>query len=79
MGMQLHVCLVDGLPKLEVVDAETGEVLLSWAYQMDAPVTDKKQLQDLFRKFVLLTLRQGNSNPRYFSFQKVAMLGASNL
>lgn len=73
MGMQLHACLINGLPNLEIIDSDTQQVILNWSYDSESVLTDKKQLQDLFRELLLLTLRQGNSNPRQFSLQGITM------
>jgi hypothetical protein len=70
MAYHLHACLKNGLPMMQVVNAESGRVSLDWSYDPNSVLSDKKQLQDLFRDLLLITMRRGERNARCFSLRK---------
>lgn len=69
MGCHLVAQLEDGLPVLRIEDAQTGQVLLNWSYQEASSLSDKKQLQDLFRELLLLTVQRGAGVTRRYSIR----------
>lgn len=68
MSYHINAWLENGEPKLEILDAHTKAVCMSWSYKARRGMTrkDKTEIQRLFRKLILLTCRQTVANCRVF-------------
>ena len=68
MGYYIYAWLENGNPQLQIVDAQSKSVCVSWSYHAldDAKTDDKKEIQSLFRDLLLLTYKQEMSNYRIF-------------
>ena len=66
MSLQLKAWFTDGLPNLEITDVVTGDCVLHWSYRPAVQCSDKKQLQNLFKKLLLLSLCQQSENARVY-------------
>lgn len=68
MSYHINAWLEDGDPQLEIVDAQTKSVCMSWSYKARTSLErkDKTEIQRLFRKLILLTCKQAVTNCRVF-------------
>jgi hypothetical protein len=68
MSYHINAWLEDGDPRLEIVDAHSKSVCMSWSYKSRAGLEsrDKNEIQRLFRKLILLTCRETIANCRIF-------------
>lgn len=66
MGYHLYAWLENGKPQLQIIDAQTKSICLSWSYQETKRNGDVKEIQRLFRDLLLLTCKQELGNYRVF-------------
>lgn len=68
MSYHINAWLEDGHPRLEIVDAHSKSVCMSWSYKSRAGLEgkDKTEIQRLFRELILLTCKQMVTNCRIF-------------
>lgn len=68
MGYYIYAWLDDGNPQLKIVDVQSKSICMRWSYQHsdDNSLTDKKEIQRLFKDLLLLTCRQEMKNSRLF-------------
>ena len=68
MSYHINAWLEDGDPRLEIVDAHSKSVCMSWSYKSRAGLErkDKAEIQRLFRELILLTCKQMITNCRVF-------------
>ena len=68
MSFHINACLVDGIPRLELFDSQTGDCRLQWQYNPDSPDHDAggAEVQRLFHQLILLTCQQETANVRVF-------------
>ena len=68
MGYYINAWIENGAPQLQIIDAHSKSVCLSWSYSVTnrAKTDDKKEIQRLFRELLLLTCKQEVSNYRVF-------------
>ena len=68
MGYYIYAWLKDGNPQLQIVDAQSKSVCVTWSYADPASgeLCDKKEIQRLFKDLLLLTCRQEMKNCRIF-------------
>ncbi|MCI0653371.1 MAG: hypothetical protein L0Y39_02675 [Methylococcaceae bacterium] len=73
MGYYIYAWLEQGDPRLRVVDAQTGSICLRWDYHNSdrLKLSDKKEIQRLFRDLLLLTCKQENQNIRFFHIREI--------
>lgn len=72
MGYYIYAWLDNGNPQLQVVEAKSNAVCISWSYQAsDNEVYERKEIQRLFRDLLLLTCKQEMGNCRVFTEQPV--------
>ena len=62
MGYYLYAWLENGKPQLQVIDAQSKSICLSWSYQATDENCDSKEIQRLFRDLLLLTCKQEMRN-----------------
>jgi hypothetical protein len=69
MSFHINAWLENGDPKLQIIDAQSKCVCMSWSYKAKHGIeeTSKHELQNLFRELLLLTCKQDISNCRVFS------------
>lgn len=70
MSFHIHAWLENGLPRLQVIDAQSGATYLSWHYQeaeQDSQFKEPEEVQRLFKELLLLTCKQEMANCRMFS------------
>jgi len=70
MGYRIDAFIEDGKPSLKIWDIKDHSLCLSWTY--DKPRSDQnnfsqEEIQRLFRKLLLLTLRDDFNNVRVFT------------
>jgi hypothetical protein len=70
MNFHIYAWLENGLPRLEIVETQSGSTYLSWRYKEEADENnkpkDKKEIQRLFKELLLLTCKQEMKNCRLF-------------
>jgi hypothetical protein len=68
MGYYIYAWLEDANPQLQIVDAQSGAVCISWSYQDSdsGGLGDRKEIKNLFRDLLLLTCKQELNNSRIF-------------
>ena len=66
MGYYIYAWLESGNPQLQIIEAESKSICLSWSYQATDANHDKKEIQRLFRDLLLLTCKQEMGNYRIF-------------
>ncbi|NOR69082.1 MAG: hypothetical protein GQ532_05215 [Methylomarinum sp.] len=66
MGYYLYAWLENGKPQLQIVEAKSKSICLSWSYQATDKNCDRKEIQRLFRNLLLLTCKQEIGNYRVF-------------
>ncbi len=68
MGYYIYAWLEKGNPQLQIVDAQSESVCVTWSFQgPDGRESgDKKEIQRLFRDLLLLTCKQEQNNCRIF-------------
>ena len=73
MGYYIYAWFEDGIPQLQIVDANSGSVCISWKYHNDdlLEINDKKQMQKLFKDLLLLTCKQEINNFRVFKSEPI--------
>ncbi len=73
MGYYIYAWLEKGKPQLQIIDAKSNSVCLSWSYQLSINEKngDKKAIQRLFRQLLLLTCKQELSNYRVFEMRPI--------
>lgn len=57
-GYFIYARVCEGKPSLEIVDAESQQTCLEWAGHNSKDVISDRDLQELFRRLLLLTCRQ---------------------
>lgn len=57
-GYFIYASVHDGKPQLQVVDADSSETCLNWSGKEDQPQPSDQDLQELFRRLLLLSCRQ---------------------
>lgn len=61
MGYLINAWLEDGAPRLRIIDPKNGNTTLAWDYpnpDNDTESIHKQELQNLFKKLILLTCAQ---------------------
>ncbi len=73
MGYYIYAWLENGRPQLQIVDAETESICVTWGYRdhTDWDHEDEKEIQRLFRDLLLLTCKQEISNCRVFGAKSI--------
>ncbi len=68
MGYIIYAWLENGNPRLQIVDAQSQAVRVSWEYhnQGEGMPNDKKEIQRLFRDLLLLSCEQEVEHCRIF-------------
>mgnify|MGYP003672118201 FL=1 len=68
MSYHINAWLEDGEPQLQIVDAQSKAVCVSWSYKASKETRSKDgyEIQRLFRKLLLLTCKQEMANCRVF-------------
>lgn len=68
MGYYIYAWFEDYNPQLQIIDAQSGSVCVNWRYhdRKQGFLSDKKELQRLFRDLLLLTCKQEMNNCRLF-------------
>ena len=66
MGYYIYAWLENGNPQLQIIEAESKSICLSWSYQATNANYDSKEIQRLFRDLLLLTCKQEMGNYRIF-------------
>ena len=68
MSYHINAWLENGDPQLQIIDAQSKSVCMSWSYTAKRGSTgkDKNEIQTLFRELLLLTCKQEMSNSRVF-------------
>ncbi|RLA24210.1 MAG: hypothetical protein DRQ61_01660 [Gammaproteobacteria bacterium] len=69
MSFHIYAWLENGIPRLQVIEAHSGAIYLSWRYQetnQDSQPKGKKEIQRLFKDLLLLTCKQEMKNCRLF-------------
>ncbi len=73
MGFYIYAWLDDANPRLQIIDAQSGSICVSWSYRGVAKNgvnknrdTDKNEIKRLFRDLILLTCQQEMNNSRIF-------------
>ncbi|MEN8132337.1 MAG: hypothetical protein ABFS45_19590 [Pseudomonadota bacterium] len=66
MGYYIYAWLENGNPQLQIIEAESKSICLSWSYQATDANYDNKEIQRLFRDLLLLTCKQEMGNYRIF-------------
>lgn len=68
MSYHINAWLEDGDPRLEILDAHSKSVCMSWSYKSRESLErkDKTEIQRLFRELILLTCKQMVANCRVF-------------
>lgn len=71
MGYLINAWLEEGAPRLRITDPINGNTTLAWDYpnsSADVESTHKQELQNLFKKLILLACAQNahsdKTNPR---------------
>ncbi len=73
MGYYIYAWLENGKPQLQIVDAKSKSVCVTWSYQ-DKNIhsqDDKKEIQRLFKDLLLLTCKQELRHCRVFRAEPV--------
>ncbi len=71
MGYHIYAWLENSVPQLQIVDAETGAVSVTWSYRSNGELGDQKEIQRLFRDLLLLTCKQEMNNCRIFKLSSM--------
>ena len=69
MGYQIDACIEDGKPCLKIWDIKDHSLCLSWTYdehRRQGEEISQNEVHRLFRKLLLLTLKDDLSNVRVF-------------
>ncbi|MBU2865072.1 hypothetical protein QWZ13_14645 [Reinekea marina] len=68
MSYHINAWLENGVPQLQVIDAQTKRVCMNWSYQSESEPSEqqKHEIQRLFRELLLLTCKQDIANCRVF-------------
>ncbi len=71
MGYYINAWIENGSPQLQIIDAYSKSVCLSWGYTTANNVNtyDKKEIQRLFKELLLLTCKQQMTNYRVFELK----------
>jgi L-rhamnose mutarotase len=69
MSYHINAWLEDGMPRLQVIDAQTRTICMSWSYtpNKDQSYKERHEIQRLFKELLLLTCKQDISNCRIFN------------
>lgn len=69
MGYYIYAWLDKANPQLQIVDAASGSISVSWSYQGTGgnALTDENEIKRLFRDLILLTCKQEINNSRVFT------------
>ncbi len=75
MGYYIYTWFDNGNPQIQVVEAQSKKVCLSWSYQAPEKGNkyDKKEIQRLFKDLLLLTCKQKMENYRVFGGNPVEL------
>lgn len=69
MSFHINAWLENGEPQLQIIDAQSRNVCMSWSYKPKSGTdqSNKNEIQKLFRELLLLTCKQEMSNCRVFT------------
>lgn len=73
MGYYIYAWLEHGNPQLQIIEAESKSICLSWSYQATNTKYDSKEIQRLFKNLLLLTCKQEMRNYRVFEVKPAAV------
>ena len=68
MSYHINAWLENGVPQLQVIDAQTKRVCMNWSYKSESEPSEqqRQEVQRLFRELLLLTCKQDIANCRVF-------------
>ncbi|MFQ3261032.1 hypothetical protein [Reinekea sp.] len=69
MSYHINAWLEDGKPQLQIVDAQSKAICMSWSYapNKEQSYKERHEIQRLFKELLLLTCKQDISNCRIFN------------
>ena len=81
MGYYIYAWLENGNPQLQIIDAKSKSVCVSWSYQTlsNVKTDNKKEIQRLFKDLLLLTCKQEMRNFRIFEVKPIINENISSL
>ena len=74
MAYQIEAFIKDGVPTLNIWDYSKHELCMSWTYDKEGEngsTRPNHEIQSLFRKLLLLTLKDDISNVRVFELNSI--------
>jgi hypothetical protein len=72
MSYYINAWLENGDPRLQIIDAQSKSVCVSWDYlaPKNAENKDKNEIQRLFKELLMLTCKHKVTNARIFEIKQ---------